>query len=78
MDGRFDEPTKGVIDGENIGASRKKRLTELLHLCFTLLAGELGFEVITLRNGKSGHRQTVFSAHDRLDYVLGHSELCRI
>jgi hypothetical protein len=34
LDGRFAEPTNMVLDGENIGGSSKKGLTELLHLCF--------------------------------------------
>jgi hypothetical protein len=34
----FAAPTNAVVDGENIGGSRKKRLTELLHLCFTFQA----------------------------------------
>jgi hypothetical protein len=34
LDGCFDAPANVVVDGENIGGLRKKRLTELLHLCF--------------------------------------------
>jgi hypothetical protein len=34
----FAAPANVVLDGENIGGQRKKRLTELLHLCFNLQA----------------------------------------
>ena len=70
MDERFAEPTNAVIDGENIGGSSKKRLTELLHLCFQgRVRAQVGQE-IALGDGDGRLRAKIFGDLYRLGHVL--------
>ena len=78
MNGRFAEPTNANVDGENIGGSSKKRLTELLHLCFDLPVSARSKDGLALADGKSGLRAKVSGDSDRLDHVLNNCRLHRL